>query len=271
MTNSTNQVASATLGSPEIMADIIDSLKRLERIGSENSKTVEKIIEAAREMEAKIVSQFRRQRNEIFISASRLAMNIAREERNSLNEAAASFGVASDHLHDLDYKIINQSDLIIGKTNEQVWANRSAALLFSKDLANGLLNVIAEYISQEAKENEAALEALETHLLAGSDDVWYKVSMTSHDIVARRNQKLQEDFTALFVISNAPLDAGMFRASNSVDFNYYFSPGAARIAMPLIKDHGGKRCKPPQKSNLAIIVCNGGGEAIPFASEDFVY
>ena len=41
------------------MSDIIDSLKRLERVGSENSKTTEKLIAAAREISAKIVELVR--------------------------------------------------------------------------------------------------------------------------------------------------------------------------------------------------------------------
>jgi len=40
------------------MPDIIDSLKRLERVGSENSKTTQKLIAAATEPSQLIVKQF---------------------------------------------------------------------------------------------------------------------------------------------------------------------------------------------------------------------
>jgi hypothetical protein len=59
MTNLSSPVASAASGLPENnMADVIDSLKRLERLGDENSKTVQKILEAAREIEARIVKLY---------------------------------------------------------------------------------------------------------------------------------------------------------------------------------------------------------------------
>ena len=46
------------------MADVIDSLKRLERIGSENSKTTEKLIAAAAELSDKIAKQYALQNGE---------------------------------------------------------------------------------------------------------------------------------------------------------------------------------------------------------------
>jgi len=60
MTNLTGPAASAAIGLPKTndMADVIDSLKRLERIGSENSKTTEKLLTAARDLSELIVRQF---------------------------------------------------------------------------------------------------------------------------------------------------------------------------------------------------------------------
>src|ERR1017187_9787224 len=60
MTNLTSPAASTVLGSPKSnnMADVIDALKRLERIGSENSKTTEKLLAAAAELGKKIVAQY---------------------------------------------------------------------------------------------------------------------------------------------------------------------------------------------------------------------
>jgi hypothetical protein len=40
------------------MADVIDSFKRLERVGSENSKTTQKLIDAATELSSVIARQF---------------------------------------------------------------------------------------------------------------------------------------------------------------------------------------------------------------------
>src|SRR5712671_728633 len=60
MTNPSRPMASASTGNPEIhMSDVIDSLKRLERVGAENSKTTEKLIASARELSEAILDQFR--------------------------------------------------------------------------------------------------------------------------------------------------------------------------------------------------------------------
>jgi hypothetical protein len=57
MSTSTTQVASVTFGFLEnYMANVIDALKRLERIGNEHSDTTRKIIDAAEELSEKIAS-----------------------------------------------------------------------------------------------------------------------------------------------------------------------------------------------------------------------
>jgi hypothetical protein len=95
LTNQTADVATATPAIPELqtpMADIIDSLKRLERIGSENSKTVEKIISAAREIEAKIVEQFEQRSDGVQIRPSSIFLRLAKEKGCSLAGAAKTLG-----------------------------------------------------------------------------------------------------------------------------------------------------------------------------------
>jgi len=49
----------ATAGFPNAMPDIVDSLQRLERIGDEGSKTVEKIVKSAEDLEQRIANQYK--------------------------------------------------------------------------------------------------------------------------------------------------------------------------------------------------------------------
>src|SRR6185437_9455533 len=61
MTNLNSPAADAASGlsnTPNAMPDVIDALKRLERVGSENSKTTQKLLTAATELSSKIVEQF---------------------------------------------------------------------------------------------------------------------------------------------------------------------------------------------------------------------
>src|SRR5579863_8198467 len=60
MTNPNSQTALAEPGSPKEhnMAEIIDSLKRLERIGSDDSQVTRKMLDAAREIESRICEQY---------------------------------------------------------------------------------------------------------------------------------------------------------------------------------------------------------------------
>ena len=55
MTHLSAPAGTPAIGAPHNMPDVIDALKRLERIGSENSKTTEKLIAAAKELGDRIV------------------------------------------------------------------------------------------------------------------------------------------------------------------------------------------------------------------------
>ena len=174
MTNQASQVAKVASATPELqtpMADIIDSLKRLERIGSENSKTVEKIITAAREIEAKIVEQYEQHDDGVQIRANIIFLRLARERSCSLRDAAKGLG-ADPELRS-NYKItaaghyrkrlMNHVDRSTDDGAEDlVWVgeNRDTALAFAKDIARGLLAVIAEDLSGKQRENEEALATL---------------------------------------------------------------------------------------------------------------
>ena len=169
-------VAAAALPNSETaMADIIDSLKRLERIGSENSKTVEKIIAAAREIEAKIVEQYAQRSDEISINSDEILKKVADTKGISISDAARSLGVPvqkSSYPDDdaeeipvhLSYEIDPERKKVFrrgGRHIDWVSGSRDGALAFSKDLSNGLLAIIAEDLSSQSQANEEALAILE--------------------------------------------------------------------------------------------------------------
>src|SRR5580700_3920651 len=98
MTNFTSPVASATSGLPENnMADVIDSLKRLERLGDENSKTVQKILEAARDIEARILQLYENHADGVTISGNKLFKSgPPRPERLTKQEFEIAAGAFSE-------------------------------------------------------------------------------------------------------------------------------------------------------------------------------
>lgn len=153
------------------MADIIDSLKRLERIGSENSKTIEKIISAAREIEAKIVEQYEQHKDGTEIRPNSTFLRLVKEKRCSLADAAKALGAdpelrsvftitAAGHYRKRLMRQVGQSSDDSDATLVWIGENRDTALAFAKDLSRGLLAVIAEDLSRVQKENDEALAML---------------------------------------------------------------------------------------------------------------
>jgi hypothetical protein len=146
MTNLLSLAASAAIGLPKTndMADVIDSLKRLERIGSENSKTTEKLLTAARDLSELIVRQF--------LPGVGQGVTVATIERKN------SLGWADD----TNYWVgpVGQKFLLT-RNNVPVWDNRSVALEFSKDVADGLLDRIIETLTERAKNGLEGLGVLD--------------------------------------------------------------------------------------------------------------
>ncbi len=187
MNLTSSQVASATPAFPTVepMADVIDSLKRLERLGDEKSKTVQKILEAAEEIESRILqlyvecqegttircsagfSQPRPQIPSWDVPGERAPGQYDSECR-AFERDAQQRGLSVE-LYDRTYRIenlhgrrrlIRNSD--ISSNDEGVSENRDAALRFADDIAKGLLVTIAEDLARQQQENEKALAALES-------------------------------------------------------------------------------------------------------------
>ena len=125
------------------MADIIDSLKRLERVGSENSKTTEKLIQAASDLEDVILKAF------------------APKEIDRLFQINIDVNLPSKNFYYIEQSRV-VSTLPGGKgALLPVCANREMALRFSRDVADGLLDQISVCLERTHKESESASLILE--------------------------------------------------------------------------------------------------------------
>jgi hypothetical protein len=160
MTNLTSPAADAALGLSQTntMADVIDSLKRLERVGSENSKTTQKLIDAATELSSVIAQQFALSPDEELPIQKWEEQKHAAELDEFLSHATVKF----------NYVIRRQGDsnpaLYLHKgpiTDVFVGRNRDAALEFSKDVADGLLEYILGVLEERRAESAKALSIIE--------------------------------------------------------------------------------------------------------------
>ena len=137
------------------MSNIIDSLKRLERIGDENSKTTQKLIEAARDIADKIVKQFAVRDSEVVDLGA----------PSKLERAAGGYTTTRE-IHKFAHYAIRESQLTFAdrRGDNYVALDRENALQFSKDLANGLLDYLAEILAERLKEAGSGLAAIEDAL-----------------------------------------------------------------------------------------------------------
>ena len=124
MSHLSSAVADSGFRLPESnMADVIDALKRLERLGSESSKATQKLIEAAALVESRIVEQFA-----------------------AFDDVIEFPGTA--------YEI--RDGKLYNAPGERVSFDRGAALTFAADIAGGLLDVIVEELARLRERDDAA-------------------------------------------------------------------------------------------------------------------
>ena len=112
------------------MAEIIDALKRLERIGSENSKTVEKVKQAADRL-------------------SKHLLSVVPEDAERLPRGYIVLNRSAERVLAID-----------GESPEVVSHSRHAALRFAEDVATGWLDDLADWLQAQATESESAVQAL---------------------------------------------------------------------------------------------------------------
>jgi len=90
-----------------------------------------------------------------------------------------------------------------------------------------------------------------------SKSSWYEVTLSDQDIIARKGMALQDEFMAVFRLNGKPKDAALFCNRSAQKNNYYFTPGAARIAAKLISRHAGAECPTPQGlGSLSLLVAD---------------
>lgn len=133
--------------------DTIAALKRLERAGSENSRVTEKLHEAANEIASQIEPN--------------VPVNVTLPRRYMVREIRSNVGSekflirASDG--DEEIWIDGTGNYLHGDFHCEIPAQtREGSLLFAKDIAEGLLDEIAQFIEERTAESDAARRQLET-------------------------------------------------------------------------------------------------------------
>ena len=96
---------------------------------------------------------------------------------------------------------------------------------------------------------------------------WYKKELSSDDIAAGQGVKLIEDFTVIYMSSGSPKAAALLRAVDFQRNEYYLSPSAVNIAMPLIRSQGWFECPAPESWAVIHIAGQPDLTRIPFAKE----
>jgi hypothetical protein len=127
------------------MANVIDSLKRLERIGSEESETVRKILEAACDISKSIVASFPESLYEKKFTGDVEAKDASRVPEELRALARYEFGCY----------VVDQYG--VTRNGKRVWQDRDTALAFAKDISMGLLDCLNEFA---AKEHALSIEGL---------------------------------------------------------------------------------------------------------------
>jgi hypothetical protein len=91
--------------------------------------------------------------------------------------------------------------------------------------------------------------------------------MSVADVAGGKAMQMQEAFEKFFMRHLGPEDAAMLGDMDVMSNDYFFSPGAAAIAMPVIRAYGGIECEAPKRSTVALLVTNHGARRVPFAPE----
>jgi len=153
------------------MPNVIDALKRLERIGSEHSETTKKIVAAAEELSAKIAS--------FYPAVHEAGFNIVDNRANEDSDPFEFKTILVDPdgkpdpkctamRYDLQRDSSGQLHLYNVLTSSFVHEDRAAALQFAADIATGLLGYIERNLERLLAEDRERLPLIESALLAVS-------------------------------------------------------------------------------------------------------
>jgi hypothetical protein len=82
---------------------------------------------------------------------------------------------------------------------------------------------------------------------------WYRLIFSADDISAAKHLEMEGHFEKFFRAAGSPEDAALFRRLESGQTIYYFSPGAARIAMKMITHLGAAKSVAPATSEVVFV------------------
>lgn len=84
---------------------------------------------------------------------------------------------------------------------------------------------------------------------------WLKITMTAQETVERHHEALQDAFEEVFMATGGPKNAAMFGGVLLADeFEYYFSPEAARIFQVQLSKFGANSCQAPFREDVSLLV-----------------
>jgi hypothetical protein len=136
---------------------IINSLKRLERVGSETSIVTQKLRESASELAEVVIDKL-----EMLGDRENTAIMGWRVRKVRSNVATRYFLVTGD---DYDEEFIhNSADSYYMHGDFNCWipgCKRDTVLKFAKDVKNGLLDELAEALEEQKEEAKKALKKIE--------------------------------------------------------------------------------------------------------------
>ena len=81
----------------------------------------------------------------------------------------------------------------------------------------------------------------------------YRVIFSADEITAAKHMEMVGHFERFVLATGSPEDATLFRGLQSNQSAYYFSPGAAKIAMKLINHLSATSCPAPEMSEVEFI------------------
>jgi hypothetical protein len=87
----------------------------------------------------------------------------------------------------------------------------------------------------------------------GTMNDWYRLIFSADDILAAKHLEMEGHFEKFFVAAGSPEDAALFKRLEAGRTTYYFSPGAARIAMKLITHLGAAKSAAPATPEVVLI------------------
>jgi hypothetical protein len=82
---------------------------------------------------------------------------------------------------------------------------------------------------------------------------WYRLTFSADEISAAKHLETEGHFEKFFLAAGSPEDATLFKSFEPGQMIYYFSPGAARIAMKLITHLSAVQCPAPPMSAVVFV------------------